>query len=46
MNQKILFIDDEVDVVESQKSYLSKRGYQVFTATTTKDALETDYCLC
>lgn len=41
MAKKILFVDDEVDVVESQKSYLSKRGYLVFTATNTKDALET-----
>lgn len=41
MGQKILFVDDELDVVEFQKSYLSKRGYQVYTATNTKDALET-----
>ncbi|MFA4842685.1 MAG: response regulator [Candidatus Omnitrophota bacterium] len=41
MSQKILFIDDEADVVEFQKSYLTKRGYTIFTATNTQDALET-----
>ena len=40
MNPKILIIDDEVDVLEFQKSYLSRRKYTVFTAANTIDALE------
>lgn len=40
MSKKILFIDDEKDVVEFQKSYLTKRGYTVLTAGTTQDALQ------
>ncbi len=37
---KILLIDDEPDVIEFQKSYLSKRKYEVLTATNTKEAIE------
>lgn len=40
MSQKILLIDDELDVVEFQKNFLTRRGYQVLTATNTKDAIE------
>lgn len=41
MSEKILVIDDEQDIVDFQKSYLTRRGYAVFTATNTKDAIET-----
>ncbi len=41
MNQKILLIDDEPDVLEFQKSYLSRKGYTCLVAASTKDALET-----
>lgn len=40
MNPKILIIDDEVDVLEFQKSYLSRRKYTVFTAANTNEALD------
>lgn len=40
MDPKILIIDDEVDVLEFQKSYLSRRKYQVLTALNTKEAIE------
>ncbi|MBU4346066.1 MAG: response regulator [Candidatus Omnitrophica bacterium] len=41
MIKKILIIDDEPDVLEFQKSYLSRRKYQVTTASNTKEAIET-----
>lgn len=41
MTPKILIIDDEPDVIEFQKSFLGRRGYPVFTATNTKEAIET-----
>lgn len=37
---KILLIDDEPDIVEFQKSYLTRRKYEVVTATNTKQAIE------
>ena len=40
MAQKILFIDDEKDAVEFQKSYFSRRGYTVLSAGSTQEALE------
>lgn len=40
MNPKILIIDDELDILEFQKSYLSRRKYEVLTASTTNQALE------
>lgn len=40
MEKKILVIDDEIDVVEFQRSYLTRRGFTVFTATDSKLALE------
>lgn len=39
MSLKILLIDDEVDVIEFQKSYLSRRKYEVITATNAKEAI-------
>lgn len=35
-----MVVDDEPDVVEFQKSYLTRRGYQVFTAGSTPEAIE------
>lgn len=40
MNPKILIIDDEVDVLEFQKSYLTRRKYDVLTAANTPLGLE------
>lgn len=37
---KILLIDDEPDVIEFQKSYLSRRTYSVFTARNASEAIE------
>lgn len=37
---KILIIDDEPDVIEFQKSYLSKRKYEVLVAANTPQAIE------
>ena len=36
---KILIIDDELDVLEFQKSYLARRKYQVFTAKNSQEAI-------
>ena len=41
MSPKILIIDDEPDVIQFQKSFLTRKNYQVVTATNTKEALET-----
>ncbi len=40
MTPKILIIDDEPDIIEFMKSYLSRRKYPVFTASITNQALE------
>ncbi len=37
---RILIIDDEPDIAEFQKSYFTKRKYEVLVAVNTKDALE------
>lgn len=37
---KILIIDDEPDTIEFQQKYLTRRKYEVSTATNTKEALE------
>lgn len=40
MNQKILFVDDEVNIVDSMKRQLRKR-FEVFTALSGQEALDT-----
>lgn len=37
---KILIIDDEPDIVEFQKAFLSRRKHEVITATNSSEALE------
>ena len=37
---KILLIDDEPDVLEFQKAYLKRHNYDVFTASSKKEAVE------
>jgi DNA-binding NtrC family response regulator len=40
MPKKILVIDDEQDVVEFQKAYLTRKKFEVYCATTTPQAME------
>lgn len=40
MKKKILIIDDEVDLSSLIKEELTERGYEVFTATNGKEALD------
>lgn len=40
MKKKIMFVDDETDVVESVKSILKKGGYGVVTAYSGKECLK------
>jgi DNA-binding NtrC family response regulator len=40
MSPKILIIDDELDVVEFQKSFLQRRKYEVVMAHSTAQALQ------
>ena len=37
---KLLVIDDEIDILESSKSYFKKRGVDVLTASNGTDALK------
>ena len=37
---KLLVVDDEIDILEVSKSYFKKRGVEVFTAATGKEALD------
>ena len=41
-NQKILVVDDEQDLLEILKFNLETEGYEVTTATSAEEALETD----
>ncbi len=40
MNEKILVVDDEIDILTLLKDYFEINGYQVFTAKNGKEALE------
>lgn len=40
MNERILVVDDETDILEMLKQYLSKEGYLVYTAENGKKALK------
>ncbi|MDD5730370.1 MAG: response regulator [Candidatus Omnitrophica bacterium] len=40
MSLRILIVDDEPDVIEFQKSYLSRRKYIVDTAKNTREAID------
>ena len=40
MSKKILLVDDDVDFVEMNKSFLENKGYQVVYAYNGKDALK------
>jgi len=37
---RILFVEDEIDIVNFMVDFLHEKGYQVVTATTGKEALE------
>ena len=39
--KKILIIDDETGIVEEVKGFFEEEGYEVFTADTAKDGMET-----
>ena len=39
MEQKILVVDDELDVCEAIRNYLMRRGYKIVIATSTQEAI-------
>lgn len=39
MTKKVLFIDDDVDFLQAQSTFLTARGYQVLTAASTDEAM-------
>src|SRR3990167_323915 len=40
MNEKILIIDDDIDVIEATKVVLGTKGYQVFSAVNKQEGFE------
>jgi len=40
LSKKILWVDDEIELLKSQILFLEQKGYQVETATNGDDALE------
>lgn len=40
MNYKLLIVDDEPDILQALETYLSLQGYEVYTTTNPKEALD------